>query len=146
MLKTGFSLLSWPKHPLKSKVVQTFEEPISNGLLPTLTALGEEQVPRHCPYPDPLKWAQPVWGGTGEDHHLYNFWSLKLPPLTSAMFLNGFFNAGSLPLFPVGSWVWHAVTPIASMHTCTELLSSTSFQQTQHHLWACRELSGQVTP
>lgn len=45
-----------------------------------------------------------------------NFWSLKGPPLTSAMVLNSFLSTSSLQLFPAGSWVWHAVTHIAPMH------------------------------
>lgn len=55
MLKTGFSLLSRKKFPLKFKWLRAFEKPLSNGLLQTLTAVGREEVPRHCPYPDALK-------------------------------------------------------------------------------------------
>lgn len=122
------------RFPLKFKWLRAFEEPISNRLLPTLTAVGREQVSGHCPYPDPLKhpYGTSQLGVALERTIMYK---LLIPKGSSFEFCHVFewlWMAGSSQLFSVDSWVWHAVTLIASMHTGTELFS-TSFHQTQDH-------------
>lgn len=84
------------KYPLKSEVLWLFKDPRFNGLLPALTALGEEWAPQalsrhrstqiHSNSQIPLRVQQPgVAMGRAVSHT--NFWSLVGPLLTSAMVL-----------------------------------------------------------
>lgn len=122
------------KFPLKFKWLKAFEESISNGLLQTLAAVGKEQVPGYCPYPDPL---EHPYGISQPEVALKRtiMYKILIPNGSSFEFcyIFGWHRmAGSSQLFPVDSWVWHTITLIASMHTGTELFS-TSFHQTQDH-------------
>lgn len=133
-IKNWFQASFKKKIPLKFKWLRAFEEPISNGLLQTLTAVGREQVPRHCPYPDPLKHpcgtSQP--GVALERTITYKLLIPKGSSFEFCLIFEWLWMAESSQLFPVDSWVWHIVTLIASMHMSTQLLS-TSFHQTQDH-------------
>lgn len=93
MLKYWFQPPFKKKFPLKFKWLRAFSEPISNGLLQTLTAVREgsrfpdivhTQIHSNTLMgPASLEWH---WRGPS----CTNFWFLKVLPLNSSMFLNGF--------------------------------------------------------